>query len=517
MLTRRQLLRALASASLAPGALSLSGCPSAPPPATTPPPPTLPYADAFLPASKRPRRVLEVFLWGGLNPFDTFYCVPAHGDPATGGPHSDQPWMWWAYQDGDHSIPARMAQCGAADRDLLLPFAQDSAGHDVSLGPFLYPLRDRADLVERLRVLVLKHHQVPHEGGVPLGLTGLPLGNPRAAATPTYLEAHLRASAPASLPFTAVVHPDRDNVANHNVTAAFALGLNRPSARPLVLRVPEASGFDDALHAAIARDRLGSRSADVDAAVAHYVEQYAARLTGATGPVRAPSFRELQATREAMGLAPALSAVLPPEAFATASGERCGDFAQWDSVTTSYQLARTLLSAPGLPTRYVTVVDGGLIGTNVDSGYDTHMWHVRDSSRNLIHSMSNLAAMINEPGEDDPTKLDLEQDLVLITTEFGRSPYRDLEHGLDHWPQGYTVAAMGAWADQARSGVFGAIDVDGHATNYLTPQEFRAALLLSMGMPVFDERAFAIGDIRDATSERDAAFFLRERVLGYPA
>ena len=38
------------------------------------------HASSMLPAERQVRRVLELTMYGGLNPFDTFHCVPEWGE-----------------------------------------------------------------------------------------------------------------------------------------------------------------------------------------------------------------------------------------------------------------------------------------------------------------------------------------------------------------------------------------------------------------------------------------------------
>jgi hypothetical protein len=153
-------------------------------------------------------------------------------------------------------------------------------------------------------------------------------------------------------------------------------------------------------------------------------------------------------------------------------------------------------------------------------GYDTHDNHVERSS-NVVHFFKTLADNINEPGENDPNKLDLDRHLVSINTEFGRSPLpeRSLQFptgtGLDHWPFGYITLLIGGPVDEDRNKVVGAISESSIATEYITPAEHRAALLLASGIWPFEAESFRVGDVRNVNTDLEAALSLRERVLGY--
>jgi hypothetical protein len=167
------------------------------------------------------------------------------------------------------------------------------------------------------------------------------------------------------------------------------------------------------------------------------------------------------------------------------------------------------------PMRYVTMIDGGLLPATAGGAYDTHIRHVEDTSRNLVHTITELCLRINSPGEGDPGKLDLDQHMVLLTTEFGRTPQAQGD-GLAHWSDGYVVLGFGRPLDAARRGIVGGIGEDGVATEWISPSDFRAALLLAHGIWPFSGQSFNVADASEGATEIDAAMWLREHVLGYP-
>ena len=127
-----------------------------------------------------------------------------------------------------------------------------------------------------------------------------------------------------------------------------------------------------------------------------------------------------------------------------------------------------------------------------------------------------LVSIINEPGESDPAKLDLDQHMVLLTTEMGRTPtiqpYSD--GGLNHWPYGFIVALIGGPIRQGQSGIVGSIGEDAMASEYVTPAELRAALLLAQGIYPFSREAFDPSDVRGEYDAIEATRFLMSHVLG---
>jgi hypothetical protein len=468
-------------------------------------------AAALLPAARVPEGVLELFLWGGVNAFDTFHVIPEHGVPKPQRPGQG----WWAFQEGPDSIPDVFARCGGGDRALLEPWRRDEAGRQVHLGPFIYPLRERPDILARTRSIVLRHDAAPHQVAVPLALGGHVNGNPRLAGFGAHVERFFQARAGLrDAPYAWVLFPDMEDTSTHNTNAAVAVGAHDAAARPMALTLGEQNRVVELL----ARSNLGGRSREVDAALAHYLSRYRESLVGPDGAVtRSPAVGGYEAAISGLARADRLRDLLPAELLAVEAGESCGNASDLDLSSAQLRLATHLLTRANEPARYACVIDGGLLPATTGAAYDTHMNHVVESSRNLVHTFERLTALINEPGEDDPDKLDLDRHQILITTEFGRSPQIQNGTGLNHWPWGYVQFVIGGWADEERSGILGSIPESGYADASISPSEFRAAMLLGMGIWPFNSQAFAVGDTRIDGTETDAAWWLREHVLGYPA
>jgi hypothetical protein len=176
--------------------------------------------------------------------------------------------------------------------------------------------------------------------------------------------------------------------------------------------------------------------------------------------------------------------------------------------------AVSLLTHPETPAKYVNVVDGG----NTFYGglaYDVHSGLVDTGTKNLRHSLQRLCDQINEAGENDPSKLNIEDTLIVITADFGRAPTPQggdvAGGGSDHWPSGFVSILIGGPVQQ---GIVGAIGPDGTATEWIQGSEFRAAALAAMGIYPFSAQSFAVGDITGATTEADGLAWLNEHVLG---
>ena len=460
-------------------------------------------AEALLPSSTRPDGVLEVFLMGGLNPWDTFYVVPEHGQPAAGGPYAGQ--LWWTFQSGEESVPEHYALCGGGNRPMLEPFGLDANGTQVQLGPWLWPLRDRPDILSRMRLYVLSHDLEPHQAAAPLVLGGQPRGTPRLATTGAHVQRYWQDQVPGrSTPFSYVLHPNSHYVAGFNAESSFAVGTHPGRVRPLAVRLMA----ENPLAQQLARNQITDRTA-VDAAMEYYINRY----RGQYGELSSSPLEQYAFAREAMRRAPALQSLLTPDVLAPLSGAECGDEADLDVTAMGLKLGAHLLTSPQHTAKYVHVVDSGLIEA-VDGGYDTHNYHVRASARNTVHMCRRLTALINEPGEADPSKLDLDRHMVVLSTEMGRTPYPEVGsiRGLNHWPYGFVVAVIGGPVTEGQSGIHGAIGEDGRASDWLSPAEFRMGLLLSQGIWPISHDGFAIPDIRDVASEMDAAMKVREQM-----
>ncbi|MBE7449839.1 MAG: DUF1501 domain-containing protein [Kofleriaceae bacterium] len=182
----------------------------------------------------------------------------------------------------------------------------------------------------------------------------------------------------------------------------------------------------------------------------------------------------------------------------------------------SLEAARHLLTHPTQPARYVCVSDIGLYEAAGGGGYDTHDDNAADTARNLDNVLRSLLAIINAPGEADPTKLSLDDTLVILNTEFGRTPWaQGNSDGRNHHPYGYVTAFLGGTITSAERGVHGAIGRDGRAVaSAATPAENRIAALLALGIWPFSPEAFAVSDVPGAASEEDAAARATARVLG---
>jgi hypothetical protein len=481
--------------------------------------------EALLPAHMRARNVLEVHINGGLGAFDSFYTVPSWGVDSNTFVHQFAPGV---FAGGEPDRDARFTACGYGNpaTDLWSSFgATDQNGVELFLGPWLLPLRNRPDILRRMRIVVQRHDQVAHEGANPLSFTGDRLGQPRLAGLGTsiqrYFSENPEVGGVRAAPYAYVLYPG-SGFNTFNARAASAVGFHPGSARPLGVSVDANSQLNQLL----ARPGVEDREA-FDAAIGHYRAMYNNRFRP-LGQGKATRSAERDnydfadfARRNSDELQEILSAALfgqipPPDV--------CNDVTETvDMPGMQARLAASLLTRPENQARYVLWVDTG-IRESINGGYDTHFYHTRIMSQNVPHTFATLAEIINnvDIDENDPEKINLDETMVVINTEFGRTPYRQVaggETGTNHWPQGYVNVLIGGPVSEDNGNgrsVYGYMSQsEGIAQQYVTPAENRMMVMQALGIFPFSSQTFAVGDVRGGVEdELEAALRIRDTYLG---
>jgi hypothetical protein len=465
------------------------------------------YESVMLPDGVRAKRVLEVFLYGGLSAWETLYLVRTYGKPTDTMYPNQQSYTFAA------TNAQVLADCGGTD--IVRTFGPDALGASVELGPFAWRLWNRADVTNRMRLVVQKHNLEPHEAAVPQALTGRPVGQPNAAGLGAHVQrARLDSGA---TPNRASPHSyvlATGGISSDNVAAAASTGSHPGAARPLMIKTDDAASFTQLL----ARGTVGAGRAAHDALVQAYTNQYQARLTWpGQGRVRSPRTDDLVVAATNQTQVDAISAVVPAGLFTSKNGTSC-KVTHADIPLVGLSAAAHLLTHPSEPASYVCVSDTGLYEASGGGGYDTHTRNARDTATNFDNMLQSLLAIINQPGETDPTKISLDDTLIILNTEFGRTPTaQDGGSGRNHHPYGYVTAFIGGPITTAQKAIAGAIGPDGTATTGASPAENRIAALLALGIWPFAPEAFAVSDVPGATGELDAATQAMTTFLGRTA
>jgi hypothetical protein len=272
----------------------------------------------------------------------------------------------------------------------------------------------------------------------------------------------------------------------------------------------------------LSRETVGANRQAYDALVDNYTNRFQRRLQWNGGdPLRAPHLAEFGVVSRSLANADAIRQVLAPELLAPIAGSSCNTAVDIDATTMSMGLAAHLLTHPTQPARHVCVIDSGLIPVLNAGGYDTHESDCQTQARNLTHGLTALMNIINRPGEGDPKKLDLDKTLIILNTEFGRTPGTEGVNGRGHWPFGYPVVYIGGPIRSNNRGIFGACGPDAKAiaevdggSILVSPQEHRIAALLALGIYPFNPASYNVSDVPGSASEKQAALTVRQRVLG---
>ncbi len=478
-----------------------------------------------LPEDRIATNVLEVQLNGGMSPWDTFYTVPDWGLDV--GRYFNQ----FAPQAGvfgdELNRDDRFAACGyGAAEPLTVPLGvADNNGVQLSLGPWTVPWRARPDILERMRIVVQRHDNVAHEGANPLCFTGDRLGQPRLAGLGTAVQRYFTENPEAgggarTTPYSYVLYPG-SGYAQANTLSASAVGFHPGSARPLGVPV----SANSPLSALLARTGPGDPET-FDAAVSFYRQQYEARFrTGALGsPTRSAELANYEYANFARRHAPDLESILSPDQFESIPGPNppaCGGIpAGQDMPRMQAALAANLLTRADGQARFVTWIDTG-INPHPTGGHDNHTLHTAYAAQNITHTLAAIAGIIGT----GPGQLNLDTTMIIVNTEFGRTPHRQEQAGqtgTNHWPWGYITLFIGGPIRSA--GCYGSVDyrpeaattdgVDGYAIDYVTPAENRMMVMEALGMYPFSSQSFAVGDVRGVTDEENAARRIRDIYLG---
>ena len=140
-------------------------------------------------------------------------------------------------------------------------------------------------------------------------------------------------------------------------------------------------------------------------------------------------------------------------------------------------MARRLTEA-GVPVVQVNAGAGDLAGGNGDN-WDTHRGHFPKMKKRLLpvfdRSLSALLTDLEQRGSLDET-------LVVVVTDFGRTPKINKNGGRDHFPAVFTQIMAGGGIRGGQ--VYGSSDRDGArpASDSCTPGDFHATVLTAMGI-----------------------------------
>jgi hypothetical protein len=483
-----------------------------------------------------PAKILEIHLFGGMAPYESFYYRDVVGSRTRGFDTEVQNLNWDAV--GCPNPPAGLE---------LHSFSTDSNAKAIHLGPFAKPLWSRPDIRSRMRVLVERHDLLPHEAAIPFTMTGFRLGRPNLSGLGAPIQHRLasldqEADNGRVLPHSYALLPQNGGLGSlFSLVEAVqgSIGTHPGFAQPLVLKIGE--GFGDFV-AQLQRLNLGTTGEAVNALIDQYRSQYRDRLRWPSPAevVRSRAFRDYETASSRLMESASLHTLLSGGPSAISNGPVCAretlPFSLASNPTrTAIEFAAFLLTRPAAEAASsVMVLDSGLVRTLLP--YDVHSNdHAGDTGANLWNVLSALTSVIRDPANptpDDADKIDLDTTLVVVNMEFGRTPFKSsggapsaFSMGRDHWPEAYVSAIFGgpipSVADGTAGRVVGSIsdgaDPSVEADIAYSSTDLRAALLLAAGVHPFESENFALGSLTASLVGVDHAATmanLRQTILG---
>ncbi|MBI3899436.1 MAG: DUF1501 domain-containing protein [Gammaproteobacteria bacterium] len=457
-------------------------------------------------------KILEIYLHAGASPWETLWlpgnaAAPNFADYGIG----TLPLNLLNWGANTAQSPCQAPAIPSAPTNAQL-FAAQSGGGNIYWGAPAKPLYRRNDILPRCRMITQYHELAPHEAAIPFALAGLRLGNPRRAGTGAAVQRRARVvNSSQVLPVSYVLHRNTTFTANNAATTGTHPGFTRP----LVIQIQNTNAFVNNL----ARTGITAESDSLLLSLRH---EYRDRLRfrGAGDPVRSSGFDGYWVASELLDDAPSLQALVPGNMLVIDTDEHVCPTHPAATAGTVPQAKTMLHAAASLlssgPARYVCTIDSGLTGT-----YDTHgdgsQMHLLNTSANFYNVLHHLADIIHHPVNNPTGTLNLDDTMVIINSEFGRTPNINGNNGRDHWPQGYVTTLIGGPLNGGAS-IRGAIDNTGVtvATHRYTPTDVRGALLLAAGIDPFAEGNFRFSDFSDVLRDGIATEAgIRDRLRGW--
>lgn len=467
------------------------------------------YPRGFFPGTAKSFKVLEIHLYGGLSPWENFYHRnrdDGRGYRGFGSGNTAVSDLNW--QDIDPNEPPDLCAFVPDQNTEPLQFARTSGpqAHDVHFGPMTKPLWSENDhILDRTCVVVMQHNLLPHEAAVPYSATGFRLGQARMAGLGAVIQNRaiaIQQSAPLlisrTVPWSYILEKTTNIAMSDNIDAYRATGLLSGASKPVSLQI----GNSDLIGQLRGR-KIRSREGEKDELLKFYRDAYRKQLTRPDNMefTRSSSFGDYNASLNTALNSESLVTLLEGAIQGVDLDRHCVTLNNFgssrNSTAAGIRSAAKLLNHPLAPAQYACVIDNGF-GSGGD-GYDTHASHTARTSRNLWNTLAVLRQLI------DDDELNLDNTLVVLNTEFGRTPYRGEDNnGRDHWPQGYVNVMIGGpirsrkILGHIQDGDFvseGGNNGFADPNNVYNASDGRAAIMLAAGINPFENGLFGGGDV----------------------
>jgi hypothetical protein len=462
--------------------------------------------------SQNPVKILQCFLTGGVSFWETFWVT----QKVSGGPD---------WRNFDAAVQSLIWRCApdsvAANQPELVQSFATAGGTPVFWGPATKPLW-RPDILPRARLVAERHGAAPHQVAGALGLTGFTLGRTTASGLGAKIAHRAMDLVKSPTPYSYVLVPPSSGGLFNFVPAAAANGRHPAYAQPLTIKVG-----DPLLASLLPRANMTPEADELTRSYQALAREHLRYHAGDL--VRSAGFRSYDAAVDFLVNAKLLAQYITPQLLQVSPGPTCGVAPARQSPTmldnptkTSLELATKLLTAGGA--RCVCVFDAGLWWN-----YDTHVGpddHITITSSNILNFCAALASQIDPTGGGNPSLLNLNDTMIVIQSEFGRTPYVDTSlGGRDHWPAGFPALLIGGPITPSLGmTIGGSIDAAGIGQNAFSPTDLHAAVLLAAGVNPFapgnlvvdDLTAPSIYDSNDPNQPNATMINLKTKVLGVP-
>ncbi|MDX2464092.1 MAG: DUF1501 domain-containing protein [Porticoccus sp.] len=375
---------------------------------------------------------------------------------------------------------------------------------------------------------VQSHDLLPHEAAIPYVSTGSRLGRQNqaplgAAIQHRQAELDLEAGNGRVLPHSYALLPETNFSGGSLFTLVQQIqsltGLHPGSSKTLAMKIGPA--FGDFI-AQLNRNNLGTEKAAVNSLIDQFRGQYRDKLRWPSNNIvtRSTAFSDYDAAAARLMTADSLEALLSsapqtisPQEFCAREG--ASPFSTADNGTrAAIEFAAFLLTRPAdQAASSVFVLDTGIARTGL--AYDVHsFFNAADTGTNLWNLLDSLVSVIrdpNNPTADDANKIDLDETIIVINTDFGRTPFTSsggtpsaTSNGRDHYPGASTMVCFGGPVKQELTDgidgrVIGSI-TDGSDETVMSDIPYsatdtKAALLVAAGIDPFAAQNFALGSL----------------------
>jgi hypothetical protein len=491
------------------------------------------------------KRVLEIVLYGGLSPWETFWVPELDAGCEEGNSFTSYDTGSEVLVDmkGAESFVKDFAWCdfgsgltptAPPDPGVVKKFGVDEDGNTIYWGPATAPLWSE-EILAHARMITFGHKDSPHELAMPIALTGQRIGDPRGAGLGAAITKAYRQSNECDVRPHAYVLTPAGFAAFRGITASiFATGSHGGANRPVELPVG-GSGLGDLF--------LDSQPSDVkQAALKALRGQYQSRLRWAAdgSEVPSPQFDDYRFSALGLENSSELHELLGDDILKAEYGITCAqvpdeEAEKYDGLNCTaraLEVAATLLDPNQGDARYVAVMDRGF-RTYGGAPYDTHTdtdqkdIHIPMTQGNLFNCLSHLRHQINLG------KIDLDDTLVVLTTEMGRNPkFDETTRGRNHWPQGTVQILLGS---PGESGIAGTMtpkennqNPGGEAKTAGEGDSFhayhaRAAVLKAAGVNPVDPSIFQASELKKVLTDENGSYdeeklsdLIGQRLLGLP-